>query len=709
VNSKYVKWDSRNFLMVILFLQFTACATVFFDIPVARQVIGFICFTFVPGFIVIKLLKLDELDRVETVLFSVGLSVAFLMLVGLFVNELSFLFGISQPLSLIPLMIVLNGFMLLGGILIYLRSENVKLWNIPSLRISLFVLPLASLPIFSIVGATWVKTYGNNLILLFMIIAIALLFAVGVISRKSSSSDLYPLAVFVIAISLLYHSSLISEHLVHFGSDVPGEMFAFKIVEKNAYWSSINPYPDDFSVGRTYSMLSVTILPSIYSSLLNLNSIWVFKLLNPTLYALVPLGLYVLWSKSVGNKYAFVSAFFFMAYRNFSNQMLGLSKQMIAELFLVLVLIAMFHKKMNRANKKICFLVFSIALAVSHYALAEIFLIFISFALIPLIIIKKPGRNITFTMVLYFFGVMFGWYLFTSSSSVLDSFLNFGQNVYNQLGEFLNLQSRGSQVLRGLGLETPPTIWNRISRAFAYLTEIFISIGFIGLIMKRKRIRFEKEYLMLIIAAMGFLAALVLVPGLAETMNMSRFYHILLFFIAPLCVIGAELIIELMFKRKDELKITVLLLIVLVPYFLFQTGFVYEVTSSESWSLPLSKYRMSGIRLYTEFGLYDEYSISGAQWLSKNVAVGTTQMYADSFSRTNELRSYGFVWPGYVEILSNITEVKPNGVVYLNSLNIIEGKVVGTGLLWNSSEFHFLHDLNKIYSNGGSGIYKNTT
>jgi len=706
MNSIQVKWKSRHILVAILFLQFISCATLVFDVPVARQVIGFIYFTFVPGFVVIKLLKLDELDGLETILFSAGLSVAFLMLAGLLINEFCPLFGITKPLSFQPLAIILNGFILIGSVVAYLRNGDTKLQETKTFRLHPLALFLMGLPVISIVGTVCSNAYNNNLILLFMIILISLLFAIAVISKKLLPPRLYPFCIFVIVISLLYHSSLISNNLIHFGSDVPGEYFAFKIVERDAHWSSINPYLGDSSVGRTYAMLSVTILPSIYSSLLNLNPVWVFKALTPIIFSLVPLGLYNVWSKFAGSKYAFISAFFFMAYQTFYTEMLGLNKQMIGGLFFVLLLLVILNKKMKPIHKTACFLIFSFALVVSHYALAEIFLFLISLAIIPLIIVKKPSRNITLTMILSFFVIMFSWYIFTSSSSAFNSFLDFGQHVYNQLNEFFNPQSRGTEVLRGLGLETPPTVWNTISRAFAYLTELFILVGFIGLIMKRTKIRLEKEYFMLIVIAMAFLGALILVPGLASTMNMTRFYHILLFFIAPLCVIGAEVLVKLVFKRKDELKISFLLLIVLVPYFLFQTGFIYEVTQSQSWSVPLSKYRMSQVRLYGEFGDIDACSIWGVQWLSKDVAIGYTQIYADDLSRRNELRSYGVVYVGYVEILSNVTSVAAGGIVYLSQLNVIEGRVVGARV-WNTSELHFLHDLNKIYSNGGSEVYKN--
>jgi uncharacterized membrane protein len=44
--------------------------------------------------------------------------------------------------------------------------------------------------------------------------------------------------------------------------------------------------------------------------------------------------------------------------------------------------------------------------------------------------------------------------------------------------------------------------------------------------------------------------------------------------------------------------------------------------------------------------------------------------------------------------------------VYLNPSNTIGKKVVGDGGIWNVTDLKFLFDLNKIYSNGGSEIYK---
>ena len=707
MNSMSIEWKSRDFLVITLFLPFIACALMFFDVPVARQVIGFINFTFVPGFIFIKLLKLNELDRLETVLFSVGLSVAFLMLAGLLINELCHLFGIREPLSFLPLAIILNGFILIGGVLAYLRTEGTELRENKTFELHPLLLFLIGLPVLTIIGTIWVKAYNNNLLLLSMIMVISSLFVIAVTSKKLFPPKLYPIAIFVIALSLLYHWSLVSNYIISLGSDVPREFFIFTNTQKNAYWIPTNPYAD-IRNGKAHSMLSITILPTIYSNLLNVDSAWVFKILYPLIFSFVPLGLYKVCKGDFGSKAAFISTFLFMSNAIFYTEMLGLNRQIIAELFFVLLLFTILNKKMKSNSKITCFIVFSVALVTSHYGLAEIFLFFISLALILSIAMKRPSRNIKISMILFFFAVMFSWYIFTTSSAVFESTLYFGEYVYDSLGDLFNLGARESEVLRGLGLESPPTIWNAIGRGFAYATQFLMVAGFIGLIAKRGKIRLDKGLFIFISIAMVILASLVVVPGLSSTLNMTRFYHILLFFLAPLCVLGAEFLVGLMFRQKGKLWISILLLIVLVPYFLFQTEFVYEVTGSDSWSLPLSKHRMDAYKLRGRLGYVDERDVFSARWIQKNVDIQNTQLYAGLSSRNNVLFSYGMVSAEDVIVLSNVTSVTENGIIYLNRLNVVEGIILGNRpYVWNKTEFSFIEEMNRIYSNGASEIYRN--
>ncbi len=124
-------------------------------------------------------------------------------------------------------------------------------------------------------------------------------------------------------------------------------------------------------------MLSITILPTVYSNMLGLDPTWVFKIIYPLIFALVPIGLYVLWQPYIGKKLGFIAAFVFMAQSTFFTEMLALNRQMIGELFFVLLLITLLNKKLIKVSKFIAFAIFSFGLIFSHYALAEIFLFLI--------------------------------------------------------------------------------------------------------------------------------------------------------------------------------------------------------------------------------------------------------------------------------------------------------------------------------------------
>ncbi|MEM2704219.1 MAG: hypothetical protein QXR45_13800, partial [Candidatus Bathyarchaeia archaeon] len=79
---------NSNVVLSVLLLQVALYVSVQLDIPVFRQFLGFMCLSFVPGFLILKLFKLEELNQAEAIILNTGLSLAFLMLFGLLINEL---------------------------------------------------------------------------------------------------------------------------------------------------------------------------------------------------------------------------------------------------------------------------------------------------------------------------------------------------------------------------------------------------------------------------------------------------------------------------------------------------------------------------------------------------------------------------------------------------------------------------------------------
>ena len=58
--------NAKGFLAILTLLQLLVYLLVLLDIPVARQLIVFGYFIFVPGFIIMKLAGLHEFGKIET-------------------------------------------------------------------------------------------------------------------------------------------------------------------------------------------------------------------------------------------------------------------------------------------------------------------------------------------------------------------------------------------------------------------------------------------------------------------------------------------------------------------------------------------------------------------------------------------------------------------------------------------------------------------
>ncbi len=672
--------------------------SLFLNFPLAREVVGLFYLTFVPGFIFIKLLKL-ELGTLEFILYSVGFSVAFLMLSGLMINEFGPLVGFSFPLSTLPLSLFINTLILVGASVAYLRQGKETQNSEPQhLSFSPSFLLLALIPLLSIVGAYFVDATGDSFFLLIMIASVALLFTVVAFYEKSTS--IYPFAILMIAIALLFQTSLISNYLQPYGGDSPNELYLAATTQLLSHWNPIFSVPFDFVYGRYNAMLSITVLPTVYSNMLGMSLTWVYKIIYPLIFALVPLGLYLLWKPYIGKKFAFFSAFLFMADMTFYTELTALNRQMIGELFFVLLLLVLLNKKIKREIKFISFAVFSVGLIFSHYALAAIFLFLIFAAWLASVYLKRPSFNLQFSMIAFFFVAMFGWYIFASGGVVFNSFTSIATQVVTGFGGFFNLASRGTVVLTGLGLAQSPSVLNTVSRAFAYLTELFIAVGIVALILKKTHFRFERDYKIFSVIACALLVALIAVPGLANVLNMTRFYHILLMFLAPFCIIGMWASVQFVFKHEKIILVLLLIVAVLVPYFLFQTNFVYEVAKTESWSIPLSGYRMNPLQLYYDYGYIDSQNVYCAQWVSNNFPYQNSTLVADTALETS-LIAYGLIYPGYIENLTNTAVVYPGEFVCLSYLSVNYEK-----LTWNGTLSPILNQTDLIYSNGGSEVYE---
>ena len=94
------------------------------EVPFIRQVVGFVYLTFIPGIVILRLLRIHGQSTIVTLLYAVGLSIAFLMFLGLLINFALPLVGISEPLSCLPLVITTSVIVLALCALSYWRDRD---------------------------------------------------------------------------------------------------------------------------------------------------------------------------------------------------------------------------------------------------------------------------------------------------------------------------------------------------------------------------------------------------------------------------------------------------------------------------------------------------------------------------------------------------------------------------------------------------------
>jgi len=681
---------------------------------VPRAILGFIYLTVVPGLVLVRLLKLDDLGLLKTIFFSVGLSVSFLMAFGLLINTFLPIIGINAPLStisvslsIILLVEVIAVFSLIRdtnksqGKKMYIRRENKKeiLW----------ALAFLSLPILSVIGSYAANVYESNLVLLCMITLTSLLVVVVCIRQKLNSDVFLAFALCMIAVALLLHSSLASSYI--YGGDIHMEYHLFRITQTASRW---NPTVHSTDLGYNWlnAMLSVTILPTIYSNILGIDGTWVFKLAFPTIFSLVSLGLFLLYRKEFSSRISFVSVLFFMANSVFFTDVtIGNIRQMIAELFYVSIFLVLLDDRLQKTGKWILFAFFSVALVFSHYSTSYLFLFMIIGVGLYKAIVKKRYWKSGYSMIALFSTTMFSWYIYISNSGPFKGLLETYQWVSgNFMNQFLVVEARGSSVMEGIGLAGIPTFWHLVGRGFFYITEFLIIVGFLYLILKRKERVLGAEYFSIVLLNMAVLAACLIVPSFANTLNMIRFYHLVLFFLAPLLGVGGLGILRLVRQNLKPALGIALLMFVIVPFFLFQTGFVYEVTGEINYSIPLSKKRM-GFTPYIEQSLVEEYDVYGARWVLGNVNYSRSPIYVSARDpiSVRALNSYGMVYSNTIHEIYDEANVALNGIVFLGWINFTNETMNMTTEKYNTTGISLtVSFFNKAYCSGKCEIYESS-
>ena len=284
-------------------------------IPLLRQVVGFIYLTWVPGIILLRVLRVHKVGAIETLLFSVGLSVSTVLFLGFAINTIYPMLDLLKPISEGPLLITMTVFVFAGAVIAYIvdRDFNQPEYITTEETFGWPVFLFALLPFLAIFGAWLVNNYRINTLLFVLLAVIAIVPALVAFRRIVPETVHYPFVIWTVGLSLLLHASLISNHI--WGWDINQEFYISNLVIQNGAW--------DFSIySNINAMLSIVMLAPIYSILCSIDIVWVFKIIYPLLFSLARPGIYMIARRQSYDRIAFYGTFFFITFFVFFTEML---------------------------------------------------------------------------------------------------------------------------------------------------------------------------------------------------------------------------------------------------------------------------------------------------------------------------------------------------------------------------------------------------
>lgn len=727
-----LNWSQQCLIVYTFAFQSIVCLSFILNIPFIRQISGFLFFTIIPGYFILRLFKFEKFNIIETVLLSVGLSLAFLMIMGSLANALSIFSLFSKPLASEPLFIILNISIAVIIIFSYMRNKDILAISVSALNKKTPLILCIALPIICLIGLIVFKYYNSNLLLISLMIIIPIIFLLATLSSKLE--NYYPIIIFSIALALLLGFTLTFKYL--YGPDVALEYRVFQATKAFSFW---NLEQVSSMVEITYrSMWSITILPTIYSNLLNIEGEIVFKLVYPLIFCLVPVGLFQIYQIQWGKRIAFISAIFFMVGFEFSNVMPTVNRQIIAELFFVLLLLILFKPNLSSRNRGILFMLTVFGLTVSHYATTYIFLLLmLSSFLFGWLLLKNKLRKIKGFYFAFAATFSFFWYIFIVNGAFESLSGTIKNTASNFIGDFFQSSARSELIQSALGVMARPSTLHYVGTIVHNIATLLIIIGFISVFIKRQKHKLEPDYFLFTVSGFLLLISIIIIPGAAGILQPERLYQITLIFLSPLLVIGVESLLSFLTLKKSGknqnskkyLKSTQHYLVVaalfLVIFSLFQSGLIYEVANDPvPSSIILSKNKMSH-----NPSVVHESDVFSALWLSRYCYTANTWVFSDRVSFDFVLNSYGNLDRRMISLLSNTTnKIIPSGTwtyanrsfnanvnssyIYLSQFNVLEKSITWDSrkdVYYDFNEVPILNDttafINRIYSNSLSQIY----
>ncbi|MGZ4921178.1 MAG: DUF2206 domain-containing protein [Halobacteriota archaeon] len=749
-------WPIARFLQLIASLQVAVLIVLGLEgaglhLPILREALLLVYLLFVPGIILLRVMRMHELNRIEGLFYTVGLSVVTIMLTGLFTNAVYPLFLTARPLTLIPFITTMTAVVVALCALSYVRDRTYA--SATAFDTRTFAAPLvpalALLPFMSIFGTYAFNVAGTSVGVVITLLAVAAIVAICGLT-KAVPRQYYGVVILSVALALLLHNALVTNYL--WGFDIQTEQSVSQFVVTNGVWGA-PPHIDQDSLNLN-SMLSITMLAPLLSIATGASVTWVLKLFFPLLFALVPLALYRLYEKQSTPRIALFGVFYFMVTFSFYTEVLAMARQEIAEFFLVALLLLMIDKQAGTGQRAALLGAFGFALIVSHYSLTYIFLFCLVLTWLIVSLVRRvdlsalglrgtrqegtswvrtlarsqsyrPKAGISGLYVVALVGLAYLWYRFANNpqplatvTSVIKRTLAFaGIQVPTMLTGDQNASSIGALPsaqgnMSSTGFQTVLVNQFPMHEVAKYLIFIALIVSVIGILVAyrdRRRFRIAPEYFAFALASVVLLGLCAYAPYFAASLNISRFFHITQIALGVFFVIGflgvLRPVIERVHAPSRDSDVSIAqkaLACFMIVLFLFNVGLVYKAAGEVTDSPTVFALDRS-----VDFSKFNTQEITAARWIGS--VNEDNRIYSDVFRfyaifTIDQENARHLPIGGYWALLP------PGSAIYLGTPNVESGMFVMqtndvTMVPQQLNTTYFVGGSNLVYTNGAAEVY----
>ncbi|WP_246988360.1 DUF2206 domain-containing protein [Halorientalis marina] len=691
--------------LTLLFIGSISLEAANLELSLLRPVIVVLYITLVLGYLFLRVLQIDPQSVVRTVCYSLGMSASILMILGAGMSLYLPPIGISRPVAEMPLFFAVSmvAIVLFAFHIMINNQKQIAVEKVQSYFWRPSTLGVLTLPFLAILGARMVTRFGDNILLLFLLMMTAIVMLLAY--WNYIPSNLFPLIVWSAALALLLHNTVLTHWLAW---DVRHAEFrlAGNVIE-NGFWElGVAEYKT-----KKQAMLRITVLHSIYALLADVDLMWEFKTISPLLFSATPVAFYKSYQIFVDKKDAMLAAFLPISLFSFFTVLSWNSRTSGALLFLSLLVLLITDRYLEWRKQILLAIVFMFGILISHYAVAYMTL----FAL-PLVVVggwlfgslRGHSRMLTGPLLAIIYAVLLvAWYTYAiedaGGTTFFVTFLpSFFIDVWTQyiLGETasagsttLNYATKGytSYTIRTLqSLNIGIGAVAGLGYAILFLPTVLSRIPFLnkdipGNVLDTVQI----EYLLY---TAGFTGLFVATFGPISKLSTARTLPPAMFFFAPLFILGVTrpMVVAGNYINVDLIKQlgTRTAVAIVLVYFVLNTGLFGSIVAQEHHpNILIDKERviesgsLSERKYFASMYVHSIFDIRSEEWMNNHARP------PDRYERLHSSR-----------VLLGLYDCE----------GVSREPVVNQGTCANGPPFEE-NNMDKIYASEGSIIYMNRT